>query len=61
MRKWTGTAIDVLFVISLLNVAFMVAAWAMGNDHSQLFCAICACFSLLLAVFLCVYPKGSGR
>jgi len=60
MSKRTSTAVDVLFVISVISVVMSLVAFAAGNQHWQLYSAEAACFALLLAVLLCVYP-GGGR
>jgi len=61
MNRFAGIAVDVLFVIACINVAVSIAFSFIGDDAGRIYCAVAACFCLLLAILLCVYPKGAGR
>lgn len=58
MNRMTGIAVDVLFVLSVMSAVLSFASWFAGNESVQLYSAVWACFCMLAAVLLCVYPKG---
>lgn len=58
MNKRTSIAVDVLWVLSIINALISFASCFAGNEHAQLYSAVWACFCVLQAVLLCVYPKG---
>jgi hypothetical protein len=61
MNRRTSISVDVLFMFATANAIISFASWFTGNGHAQLYSAIWGCFCLLMAVLLCVYPRGGGR
>lgn len=58
MNRKISIAVDVLFVIACVEFLGSIAFCMLGNETWQLYTATLACFCLLLAVLLCVYPRG---
>ena len=59
MNRRTSAAADVMFVAACINVVVSVGAWIVqGESVMATYAMSGACLCLLMAVLMCVYPRG---
>lgn len=61
MNRRTSIAVDVLFVLACIFAALSVVSNFLFGIETSIHGAVWACFCLLMAVLLCVYPRGGAK